>query len=294
MLPRRALLLLLSCFIPAVLVAQCSNDYRQSKTGGILIKDVVISGTQALTSTELARIAGEFIGACFADDSEEISERVRASFQNRGYFAAEIKSVRFKPLDPLGVPKPVLMEAEVSEGLRYKLAEITFIDNHAFPSERLRDAFPLKTGDTFERDRIARGLDSIRKLYGTAGYIDVVMIPTTTFASNGTMSLQITVDEGPQYRMSKLEILAGGELAARLLAQWKLAEGEPYDLSYLDRYIQGNRNLLPENFTRGDVIQTQDCPNAQVHLRFVIDPDLDKTISPRRNIPCEEKDKSKS
>jgi len=288
--------LLLACLFSVSMAAQCSkdNDHRESKTGGVLIKDFTITGTQTLTSDQLARITGELTGRCFNDDSEEMSERIRASFQNRGYFAVEVKSVRFKPLDPIGVPKPVVMEADVSEGLRYKLAEISFTDNHAFPAEKLRDAFPLKTADTFERERIARGLESVRKLYSTAGYIDVMMIPATTFGSNGTVSLSINVVEGPQYHMGKLEILAQRELAARLQAQWKLAEGDAYDLSYLDRYLQANQMLLPANFTRTNVAEFEDCPNAQVLLRIVIDPDLEKTTAPRRNIPCEdEKDKQK-
>jgi hypothetical protein len=36
-------------------------------------------------------------------------------------------------------------------------AEITFVDNHAFPSEKLREQFPLKRGDLFERGKVAGG-----------------------------------------------------------------------------------------------------------------------------------------
>jgi outer membrane protein assembly factor BamA len=284
-------ILLTCCLLSASLVAQCSSDHRSSKTGGVLIKDFTIAGTQTLSSTELDRITGELIGSCFNDDTNELGERIRASFQDRGYFAVEVKSVSFKALDPLGVPKPVAMEADVSEGLRYRLAEISFVDNHAFAAEKLRDAFPLKPGDLFERGKVATGLESVRKLYSTGGYMDAFMVPETQFGSNGTVSLKITVEEGPQYHMGKVDILAGRELAARLLAQWKLAAGDPYDIGYLDRYIQANRNLLPANFTRGDATQTQDCPNAQVNVRMVIDPDLEKSVPARKSVPCEDQQK---
>ncbi|HWJ46500.1 MAG TPA: POTRA domain-containing protein [Candidatus Udaeobacter sp.] len=276
-----------------LLLPQCAKDNRSSKSGGILIKDFTIVGTQALSSTELARITGELTGYCFNDDSEEMGERIRAVFQNRGYFAAEVKSVHFKSTDPLGVPKPVVMEAEVSEGLRYKLAEITFVENHAISAGKLRDAFPLKPGDLFERDKIARGLESVRKLYGTDGYLDSVMIPATAFGSNGTVSLKITVDEGPQYHMGKLEILAGAEMAARLLSKWKLAEGEVYDVSYIDQYIKANRDLLPANFTTRDVVAAYDCPNALVQLRMVVDPEFDASKSAPKSVPCEGQDSKK-
>lgn len=288
-----AVSLLACCLLSVALVAQCSSDHRSSKTGGVLVKDFTITGTRTLNSTELAGITGELTGSCFNDDSEEMSERIRASLQNRGYFAVEIKRVDLKPMDPLGVPKPVLVEAEVSEGLRYRVGEISFLENHAFAAEKLREAFPLKTGDLFERGKIATGLESVHKLYGTAGYIDAIMIPATELASDGTAALRITVDEGPQYHMGKVEIIAGKELAARLLGQWKLAEGVVYDQSYIDRYIDANSNLLPANFTPASISGTQDCPNALIHLRLVIDFDMDTSKSSWKSIPCEPKDKSR-
>jgi outer membrane protein assembly factor BamA len=48
----------------------------------------------------------------------------------------------------------------VSEGPLYKLADIMFVENHAFSSEKLRQQFPLKRGDLFERGKVASGLVS--------------------------------------------------------------------------------------------------------------------------------------
>jgi hypothetical protein len=112
-------LFLSASFLPA----ECVNDHRSNKNAGILITDFTITGTQTISTTDLARITSDMIGSCFDEDSEEMEERVRASFQDRGYFKVEVKSLRFKPRDPLGVPKPVTLEGEVSEGARYKLAE---------------------------------------------------------------------------------------------------------------------------------------------------------------------------
>ena len=94
-------------FSSAFLVAECTNDHRTNKKAGIVVTDFTISGTQTISATDLARMTTAFIGSCFDEDSEELEERVRASFQNRGYFKAEVKSLRVKPRDPLGIPKPV-------------------------------------------------------------------------------------------------------------------------------------------------------------------------------------------
>ena len=53
---------------------------------------------------------------------------------DRGYFKVGVKSFQFKPRDPSSVLKPVTLEGEVSERARYKLGEITFVENHRFSS----------------------------------------------------------------------------------------------------------------------------------------------------------------
>ena len=269
----------------AFLLAECANDHRSSKNAGVLITDFTITGTRTIGATELANITSDFIGSCFDEGSEELEERIRASFQDRGYFAVEVKSLGFKPSDALGVPKPLTLEAEVSDGLQYKLAEITFVENHAFSAEELRQQFPLRRGDVFSRGKIAGGLMSLRKLYGSKGFLDWTALPDTKFASNGTANLNISIEEGPQYHMGKLEILGDEEVSARLRAEWKLAEGAVYDHTYIDQYLDANRDLLPAGFS---IQITQNCPDAVVEVRLTIDP-AEKTSPARpKNVPCKE------
>ncbi|HEV3511805.1 MAG TPA: POTRA domain-containing protein [Candidatus Sulfotelmatobacter sp.] len=280
----RGLLAFLLC--APFLSADCAQDHRSNKNAGILVTDFTITGTQAVSATEMARITSDLTGSCFDEDPEEMSERIRALFQDRGYFSVEVKHVGFKPGDPLGVPKPVTMEADVSEGPIYKLADITFLGNHAFSADRLRQAFPLKKGDVFARSKVAAGLESVRQLYGKRGYLDVTFIPDVEPSSNATMMLKVSVIEGTQYRMGKLEILASKEAAGRLRSEWKLPEGTVYDRTYLDKYIDANRDLLPAGFTREKVQMVSDCPHAVVDLKLIVDPAEDKSPQPK-DVPCE-------
>jgi len=283
-------------FLSALLVsashlpAQCSNDHRTNKNAGILVSDFTITGTQTISATDLARITSEMIGSCFDEDSEEMQDRVRASFQDRGYFQVEVKSLHFKPRDPLGVPKPATMEGEISEGPRYRLMQVTFLQNRAFPSEELRQQFPMKNGALMERGKIASGLDSLRKLYGTRGYLDYVSIPDVTFGSNATANLNITIEEGTQYHMGKLEIVAEGDAAAKLRVPWKLSEGDVYDNTYIDDYLTTAHDILPANLS---IQITQNCPEAAVHVRLIVEAAQNNSQSERKNVPCEEKKEEK-
>ncbi len=290
MVPLRWALCFFLVFPAAFLPAQCADDHRTNKNAGILITDFTITGTQTISTTDLARITTDMIGSCFDEDSGEVEERIRASFQDRGFFKAEVKSLRFKPRDPLGVPKPVILEGEISEGPQYRLAEVTFTNNHAFPSEELRRQFPLKKGELFERGKVASGLESVRKLYGTRGFLDYMAIPETQFGANGTVNLNLSFEEGPQYHMGKLEILADKETAAKVHAAWKLADGDVYDITYVDEFLKDNRDLLPAGFGLGNVQRIQNCPEAVVEVRMVLDPREDKSTP--RSIPCEGDKKS--
>ena len=291
---RRARAVLACMFLASVLhAADCVQDNRTDKKAGIVVADFSITGTQTLGSAELNRIVGELTGSCFDDDSDEMGERVRAFFQDRGYFTAEVKSVHLKALDPLGVPKPVKMEAEVAEGPRYKVGEITFVNSHAFSAEKLRQEFPLKAGDWFERGKVASGLQGLRKLYFTDGFLDWMAIPETRAGSNAAMSLQVSLEEGAQYHMGKLGIIADKELGNRLQVEWKLAEGAVYDNTYIDQFIETNRDLLPGEFGPKDIVVIQNCPRALVDVRLVVDPNKESGSEKPKNIPCEEKDRAK-
>lgn len=268
--------------------AQCGKDHREDKKGGILVTDFAISGTQTLSATELAGITGELTGSCFNDDSDEMGERVRALFQDRGYFLAEVKSVKFKAGDPLASPKPVSIEADVVEGSQFKVGEIVFAGYRAFSVDKLRQQFPLKTGAVFERGKVAAGLESLRKLYGTNGYLDFIAIPETQPGSNGIMKLTLTFQEGPQYRLDKVEFVGKRETTSRLQVQWKLAPGSVYDASYLDKYIATNRDFLPQGFGRADVQTATDCPRALVQVRLLVDPTEDAKGSMPKDVGCED------
>ncbi|MGH9493978.1 MAG: POTRA domain-containing protein [Candidatus Sulfotelmatobacter sp.] len=281
-------------FLTAFLNAQCAKDNREDKKGGIKITDFTISGTTTLTSDQLLRLTGDFIGNCYKDDNDEIEERLRAAFQDEGFFGVEVKKMDFKPGDPLAITKPVTVEAEIVDGPRYKLAEINFLGNHAFTAERLRREFPMKKGDFFRRSVVASSFESIRELYSTIGYLDMVMIPETLPSSAATMDLNLTLDEGPQYHMGTLEIVAAKEPAARLRSAWKLDEGSPYDKSYIETYLAANRDLLPAGFVRQSVETAVNCPDEIVQVRMIVDPAEDTTHTQMKDVPCEEpKDKSK-
>jgi outer membrane protein insertion porin family len=149
---------------------------------------------------------------------EEDTERVRAEYQNRGYFKANISDPKTEihdtghkgfhiPLLQSGPGKAVDITMPIEEGDKYRLGKITFKNNKALSnSAALRNLFPLKDGDIFSREKIAKGLENLRKAYGEYGYINFTSVPQTTFDDDKKLAyLEIDVDEGKQFYVRRIE-----------------------------------------------------------------------------------------
>lgn len=278
-----------SLSLTAYLQGECARgeDHRSNTNAGLKITDFTISGTEKLNSEELAGIASSFIGGCFDEDSDELKERVHILFQNKGYFAAEVQEIHVDVIAPLSTPKGVVLNAKVLEGPRYKLAGVTFKGNRAFSESILRSKFLFKKGDLFQRDRIASGFDGVLALYRSVGYLDITFIPDTKSLSNATVLVALTIREGPQYRMGKLEVFAKKEIADQLLGQWQLPEGAVFDSGYIDKFIAANRALLPLDFTRDGVQVVRNCPDSVVDVRIELDPMSPSWRPLPKDIKCE-------
>ena len=132
----------------------------------------------------------------------------------------------------------------------------------------------------------------LRKVYVSNGFIDFMCIPDTQNFSNATVGLSISVSEGPQYHMGKLEILAKKEISDKLLAEWHLPEGAVFDRTYLDKYIGSNRSLLPPEFQQEHVQMVRDCPDATVDVRLPLDAMDPRSQSLPKDKECDSPDNS--
>jgi len=215
---------------------------------------------------------------------EEDTERVRAEYQNRGYFKmnpgdakTEIHDTGHKgfhiPLLQSGPGKAVDITMTIDEGERYRLGKITFKNNKAIPNTNaLRALFPLKDGDIFSREKIAKGLENLRKAYGEYGYINYTGVPSTTFDDDKKLAfLEIDIDEGKQFYVRHIEFQGntttrdkvirrelaleeGGIYNSRL---WELSLLRLNQLSYFDQLKPDDPNVTDKKL---------DEKNGQVDL----------------------------
>jgi outer membrane protein insertion porin family len=177
---------------------------------------------------------------------EEDTERVRAEFQNRGYFKVLVDEPKTEihdtghtgfhvpGLQP-GLGKSVDITMPIEEGERYHLGSITFKNNKAIPNQAaLRSLFPMKDGDIFSREKIGKGLENLRKAYGEAGYINFTSVPDTKFDDEKkTVNMEVDVDEGKQFYVRRIEFQGNTTTRDKVIRrEVALEEGQIYNSRY--------------------------------------------------------------
>jgi outer membrane protein insertion porin family len=174
---------------------------------------------------------------------DEDTERVRAEFQNRGYFKVLVEDPKTEirdtghtgfhiPLLQAGAGKAVDITIPIEEGARYRLGTITFKNNKAIRNTNaLRSLFPMKDGDIFSREKVAKGLENLRKAYGEAGYINFTSVPDTTFDDEKKLvNLIIDVDEGKQFYVRRIEFQGNTTTRDKVIRrEIALEEGQIYN-----------------------------------------------------------------
>jgi outer membrane protein insertion porin family len=219
---------------------------------------------------------------------EEDTERVRAEYQNRGYFKVvvndpktEIRDTGHKgfhvPLLQSGPGKRVDITMPITEGDKYRLGKITFKNNKAISNTAaLRSLIPLKDGDVFSREKIAKGIEALRKAYGEFGYINYTGVPSTTFDDDKKLAfLEFDIDEGKQFYVRRIEFVGntttrdkvirrelaleeGGVYNSRL---WELSLLRLNQLSYFDQLKPEDPNITEKKL---------DEKNGQVDLTLKV------------------------
>src|SRR5580692_2358307 len=177
---------------------------------------------------------------------EEDTERVRAEYQNRGYFKVLVDDPKTEihdtgntgfhiPWIQPGPGKSVDITMPIEEGDRYRLGTITFKHNKAISNvAALRSLFPMKDGDIFSREKVAKGLENLRKAYGGQGYINFTSVPDTKFNDEKkTVDLTIDVDEGKQFYVRRIEFQGNTTTRDKVIRrEIALEEGQIYNSRY--------------------------------------------------------------
>jgi outer membrane protein assembly factor BamA len=195
-----------------------SAPHQQPPGPEVSIAGVSFSGALQMAVADQDQIADsvkhETHGPSLDGVTNEALERVRAGWQNRGYFKVQVTG-EASTLSSSPNSQRIALFVHVDEGEQYKLSRITFRNNKAISNVKaLRNLFPIRDGEILSRERVAKGLENLRKAYLDFGYINFTSVPDTTCDDpNGLISLDIDVDEGKQFHVTSVNVLGLNEPA---------------------------------------------------------------------------------
>jgi outer membrane protein insertion porin family len=151
---------------------------------------------------------------------DEDEERIQQFYQDHGYFTAHTTGQSVKivnigggkfrlPLIKSNKPgKGADISISLEEGRLYHLNNINFVGVKLFrtPDALMRPIFGMQQGDIFSTEKLRKGMESLRKLYGQFGYIDFVAEPDfEPIPNTDKIDMTLTFDEGKQFFVRRID-----------------------------------------------------------------------------------------
>jgi outer membrane protein insertion porin family len=128
------------------------------------------------------------------------------------------------------------VQIPIEPGHVFHLSSAAWDGNMAIDNATLSRLVSVKPGDLADGMKLASSWEQIELEYGHRGYMDAKISPVPKFDdASGTVRYDVTIVEGPQYRMGEL-VITGLSLDAerRLRNAWRLAPGQVFDKTFLE------------------------------------------------------------
>ncbi|MBV8827802.1 MAG: outer membrane protein assembly factor BamA, partial [Acidobacteriaceae bacterium] len=184
---------------------------------------------------------------------DEDADRIRQFYQSRGYFQARVinhsekvydvygKGIKIPLFNPKKPGKRVDITMVVREGDKYYLRNFNFVGMKLFRTPDLiaRQVFKMGPGDVFSTEKLQKGMDDLRKLYGNFGYIDFVASPDPEpVPGKDQIDLTMDVDEGHQFFVRRIDFQGNTTTRDRVIRRELLIdEGDLYSQQLWDTSI---------------------------------------------------------
>jgi hypothetical protein len=138
-------------------------------TGRVQVRKLtIVSGD--LSRAEQLQIIQAYQGNTYP--LRELMQRIRQGLRDRGYVNATVEILQPASVPSGPPPQPMDVSVQVSAGAQYTLSGFSIVGAQALSQDEIIRQFPLHPGDLFNATAIGKGLDNLKKLYGSRGYVN--------------------------------------------------------------------------------------------------------------------------
>jgi outer membrane protein assembly factor BamA len=127
----------------------------------------------------------------------------------------------------------------IAPGPAFQWGSIAWAGNSVVSSVELDAIVTLRPGEIADGNKIAALWDAVQSLYGQRGYLDVKLDPQTQFDDQaGRVMYNVTITEGPQYRMGNL-VLSGLSVDGekRIRAAWSIPANAVFNVKTYEGFL---------------------------------------------------------
>ena len=204
------------------------------------VSSVQFNDWAAQHSEKLHDRVSDLVGKAYSRFALELfeNEQMRPIYLSAGQIRVKFGVPIFKLSEASGgnAPSTVVVQIPIVPGPVFHISGVTWTGNMAIDDAALSRLVLVKSGELADGMQLASGWQQIELEYGHRGYLDAKITPVPKFDdASGTVRYDVTILEGPQYRMGEL-VITGLSVDAerRLRNAWRLAPGQVFDKTFLD------------------------------------------------------------
>jgi outer membrane protein insertion porin family len=168
---------------------------------------------------------------------DEDLEHIKNYYQDYGYTNVAFGEPQLTTIGTTKKPR-VRITIPIKEGTIHHLGDVTVTGTTVFKPEAFTGNFPVKKGEVIRRKPIQDRLDALDELYRMRGYIYSYINPEYVERENNVVDVHITVFEGEQFRLGRLEFQGNSTTKDKVLRrEIFLEEGEIMDMETFKQSI---------------------------------------------------------
>ena len=188
----------------------------------------------------------------------DLDRNVRTYMWSKGYFQArvgepEVEGLGYKRTGfPIlkAFPIPLLTSKDdtlkirvpITEGRVYRVGEVKVIGNSIFSEQQILGYIGLKKGEIVDGKRLQEAIyEDLKKVYGGQGFVQYTAEPEPQFQDSptnpneGIVDITITIDEGKQFTLRRLEFTGNTFTRDKVMRrEFLINEGDIYNSNYLE------------------------------------------------------------
>jgi outer membrane protein insertion porin family len=177
--------------------------------------------------------------------------RIRTHYATSGYVRASVQEplIQIKPKTiyrtlpfikpefPWGIPVPFWSKQEqrmhltlrIEENAQYRVGQVTIVGNKEFSGDSIRFILGLIPGTLYSDERLRKGLENLRKLYGSRGFINFTGVPVYDFVEGKRIiNLIVNIEEDRMFFVNRISFSGNTTTRDKIIRrELMINEGDP-------------------------------------------------------------------